>query len=107
MIVSNLSDISCTFSPIRTAFKASQIAASEEFPNGSRLLLMVPVSMTGSCGIIAILDRRFVKDMVEVSTPSMIILPSDGSIMRSKDISNVVLPEPDLPTIAIFSFACI
>lgn len=39
-------------------------------------LLKVPENNTGSCGMIAILDRSLFNEIVDVSMPSIMILPS-------------------------------
>lgn len=83
-----------------------QISSSEYCSSGSMLLLMVPSKRTGSWGMIPNRDLRSWSPKVQMSTPSMIILPSEGSTILNSAWISVDFPLPVLPTTPIFSPPC-
>jgi hypothetical protein len=72
-------------------------------PPGSRLSRMVPSKRAASWGIIARRRRRSSSPIVEVLSPSMIMLPLVGSIIRNKASVRLDFPAPVRPTTPIFS----
>lgn len=80
-----------------------QISSSEYCPIGSTLLLTVPSKRTGSWGIIPNRDRRSWSPSAQISMPSIIIFPADGSTSLNKTWINVDFPLPVRPTTPIFS----
>lgn len=67
------------------------------------LLLTVPSKRTGSWGMIPKRDLRSWRPNAEMSMPSMMIFPPDGSTNRNKTWINVDFPPPVRPTTPIFS----
>jgi len=54
--------------------------------------------MIGSCGIMLSLDLKSWRPILEISTPSIIMLPSLGSTIRKMACMRVDFPLPVLPT---------
>ena len=79
------------------------ISSSEYSPIGSMLLLTVPSKRIGSWGMIPNRDLRSWRPIVEMSMPSMIILPPEGSTSLKKTWIRVDFPLPVRPTTPIFS----
>lgn len=84
-------------------FLTCHISSSECCPIGSMLLRTVPSKRTGSWGIIPKRDLRSWRPNLQMSTPSMIIFPPEGSTTLKKAWINVDLPLPVRPTTPIFS----
>ena len=66
------------------------------------LYTSLPWNKTGSCGITAIAERRLNKLSFEISTPSIIIVPSSNSVSRSNAVIKELFPAPVLPTTPTF-----
>lgn len=81
----------------------SSIYWSGTSPEGSRLNLIVSLNITGSCGITVMSFLKLSIFTAEVSIPSISILPDSISMMRDKARHKVLLPDPVLPTMPIFS----
>ena len=79
------------------------ISSSEYCPIGSRLLLTVPSKRTGSWGMIPNRDLRSWSPNMQMSRPSIIILPPEGSTSLKKTWIKVDFPLPVRPTTPIFS----
>ncbi len=60
---------------MQALFMASYSLASSYKSNGSRLLRNVPLKSTGSCGIMAMRERRALSPIFETSTPSIVMKP--------------------------------
>ena len=80
----------------------SQTSVSECSPRGSRLPRTVPSNRVGSWGIMLNLDLKSCRPMVEMSSPSITILPPTGSTMRNRACISVDFPLPVRPTTPIF-----
>ena len=80
----------------------SHISASVCCCRGSRFDLTVPWKRVGSWGIILSLDRKSCNPISDISTPSMIIRPADGSTIRNKAWMRVDFPLPVRPTTPTF-----
>mmetsp|Transcript_6572 Transcript_6572/g.19605 ORF Transcript_6572/g.19605 Transcript_6572/m.19605 type:complete len:207 (+) Transcript_6572:1279-1899(+) len=71
--------------------------------NGSKFVLTVPANMNGSCGIMAIFERKSLNPKVDTSTPSSTIFdPGCGSTMRNKATNMDDFPLPVRPQIPFF-----
>ena len=86
-----------------TFSSTSQMATSGCSSKGSRLVRIVPANMNGSCGIIAIFERRRCRPSVLTSTPSMRTTPLSGSTMRNSAVNRLDFPEPVRPQMPSFS----
>lgn len=75
-----------------TRARASRMEWSENSLKGSRLERMVPEKRTGSWGMIARRVRRSWSFMVEMSIPSMWIVPLRASRKRKSASERVDLP---------------
>jgi hypothetical protein len=75
-----------------TRSRASRSCWSENSSKGSRLERMVPEKRTGSWGMMERRVRRSCNLMVEMSMPSMIILPARASRKRKRARERVDLP---------------
>mmetsp|Transcript_30325 Transcript_30325/g.67227 ORF Transcript_30325/g.67227 Transcript_30325/m.67227 type:complete len:239 (-) Transcript_30325:528-1244(-) len=83
---------------------ASQMSASDPASlKGSRLLRMVPLNTTGSWGTSDSRQRRSLRPMAEMSSPSMRMRPDAGSMMRYSVRNRVLLPHPVRPHTPTFS----
>jgi hypothetical protein len=80
-----------------------KIASSLALEPGSRLYLTVPANSSGSCGRVTRDSRSLFKFNVDVSMPSMAILPPAASYIRRIKARSVDLPLPLRPQTAIFS----
>lgn len=97
----NLSSCSTSSVAIRPhRFSASFRVASEQIPSGSRLSRMVPLNRKGSCGIAVRERRRVSNPIVEMSTPSTVIVPApDNSTSLNSACKQELFPAPvDLGT---------
>ena len=81
-----------------TRINASRSSASVCSSKASRLLRTVPEKRTGSWGMIARRERRAWRFMVEMSSPSMWILPSLASRKRKSASVRLDFPAPVRPT---------
>ena len=72
--------------------------------NGSTFSLIVPLNKVESYIIIVIDSLTYYKESVEISIPSIQIVPDAASNILSKVKVIVDLPAPVLPTTPIFSF---
>lgn len=88
--------VSLSLAPSREFHKASSLYC----PKGSKFLRKEPENKTGSCGMIAILDRRSWRPIVLLSIPSIITCPSGSANLNSDAISED-FPAPVRPTIPI------
>ena len=79
------------------------ISESVAHESGSRLKRTVPLNKTGIWGMIVILSLRSESPIVEMSTPSIIILPPELSMIRQIERQSVDFPAPVRPTTPIFS----
>ena len=70
------------------------------------LLRMVPSKRTGSWGMMPNRDLRSWSPKVQMSTPSIIIFPSEGSTILNNAWISVDFPLPVRPTTPIFSPPC-
>ncbi|KAH3670506.1 hypothetical protein OGAPHI_001021 [Ogataea philodendri] len=86
-----------------TRRKDSNISRSEYSWNMSRFDRMVPVNSVGSCGMIARPCLRALSPIFEMSSPSMVMLPSSRSTNLKKLVIMVDFPAPVRPTTPIFS----
>lgn len=89
---------------IKSFWFTCQISSSLCCRRGSKLLLTVPSNRVGSCGIMLNLDLKSCKPNLQMFTPSIIMLPSDGSITLKSAWMRVDLPLPVRPTTPIFFF---
>ena len=64
---------------------------------------MEPANMNGSCGIMAILDRKSRNPSVLMSIPSRRTVPVAGSTIRNRATNMEDLPLPVRPQIPTFS----
>lgn len=83
-----------------------QIYTSHSFwssycPRGSKLFRILPLKRVGSWGIMLSFNLRSFRPMVQMSRPSIRILPPAGSTNRNKALISVVFPLPVLPTTPI------
>jgi hypothetical protein len=60
----------------------------------ARTHLMLPVNSTGSCGMIDNLDRNACNPSVEMSMPSILIVPPHGSTIRNSVKKVELFPAP-------------
>jgi len=63
----------------------------------------VPTNRTGSWGMMASRERSSSSPIEAMSTPSMVMDPSNGSRMRKRHVMRVDLPDPVRPAMPIFS----
>mmetsp|Transcript_84749 Transcript_84749/g.220797 ORF Transcript_84749/g.220797 Transcript_84749/m.220797 type:complete len:318 (+) Transcript_84749:244-1197(+) len=82
---------------------ACQTASPVDSFSGSKLKRRSPENRTGSCGSTVMLRRTLCKPKVAMSNPSINILPSVGSTMRSSTFNNEDLPAPVRPQMPNFS----
>ena len=75
-----------------TRCSASCSWKSENWSKGSRFERIVPENKTGSCGMMARRVRRSCRRTVEMSTPSMVMLPFRASRKRKSAKDSVDLP---------------
>lgn len=66
------------------------------------MVLTVPWNKIGSCGMILSRDLKSCRPILEISTPSMTILPLEGSTTLNRAWISVDFPLPVLPTIPTF-----
>mmetsp|Transcript_44135 Transcript_44135/g.107264 ORF Transcript_44135/g.107264 Transcript_44135/m.107264 type:complete len:276 (+) Transcript_44135:311-1138(+) len=102
---SSFSGCSCIGTSIEHWRRACQICASVCSEKGSRLYRSVPVKSTGSCGMIARRARRSPSASLEMSSPSMQMVPERSSDRRKRHTKMEDLPAPVRPTIPTFSIA--
>mmetsp|Transcript_3292 Transcript_3292/g.10314 ORF Transcript_3292/g.10314 Transcript_3292/m.10314 type:complete len:293 (+) Transcript_3292:286-1164(+) len=95
--------ISRTLSASCTLSSASQHCSSVCSSNGSRLRRSVVLNSTGSCGTMAMRERRSCRPMAEMSSPSMNTERAPGSTRRQMATMRLLLPAPVRPTTPIFS----
>jgi hypothetical protein len=91
---SNLPARPSTVSAMWHSRNASQSWRSVCTVNGSKLERMVPLNMTGSCGMIAMRRRSSVRFRMLVSIPSIRTDPSVGLTRRKRVMMREDLPEP-------------
>jgi hypothetical protein len=80
-----------------------KISSSLYLFSGSRLNLRVFSNKDESCGMIVILSLRSARPTVDISTPSISMLPLNFSIILHRANQIVLFPAPVLPTIPTFS----
>lgn len=71
--------------------------------SGSRLNLKEPVKRVGSYGMTVTLFLSSMSGTLEMSTPSINMVPEKSSIILLRASPTVVFPAPVLPTIPTFS----
>ena len=87
--------------PVRRRARVSSSSVRSLF--GSRFERTVPAKRVGSCGMMTTASRRSCIPMVAISTSSMRICPSQGSVIPKRTEKMVDFPAPVWPTIPIFS----
>lgn len=85
------------------AIHTFHISSSEYCPRGSILLLTVPWNRTGSWGMMPKRDLRSWSPNLQMSTPSIMMVPAEGSTSLKKTCIRVDFPLPVRPTMPIFS----
>lgn len=85
------------------SLRTLHISSSEYCSSGSMLLLTVPWNRIGSWGMIPKRDLRSWSPSLQMSTPSIMMVPAEGSTSLKKTCIRVDFPLPVRPTMPILS----